>query len=71
MLAKLEKTGSQKNESNGSKQKILGRTSINHLFGLIATGLLLKCLLPAAYVTASDPGGGDWPMWAARPISQP
>jgi len=69
MLAKpRERLDHKKMRATDSKQENTGWTSLTILFGLIATGLR-SVLLPAAYCYCIDPGGGDWPMWAARPIA--
>jgi len=48
-------------------RKLGGQRLLTIAFALLATGLLpfAFCLLPSA--SASDPGGGDWPMWGGTP----
>ena len=50
-----------------SQTSFFSRRSLAILFSLAAAFLLptAYCLLPTA--VASDPGGGDWPMWGGTP----
>src|SRR5258705_9482338 len=52
---------------NGNRTTKRLNRSLILVFALLATGLLptAYCLLPTA--SASDPGGGDWPMWGGTP----
>src|SRR6266508_4578318 len=52
---------------NENKRNLSGRRSLTIAVALFAIGLLptAYCLLPSA--SASDPGGGDWPMWGGTP----
>ena len=50
-----------------NKRKLLGRRSLGIVFALLASGLLLAAYCTLPKVSASDPGGGDWPMWGGTP----
>jgi outer membrane protein assembly factor BamB len=59
---------------NGKRKTKRLNRSLTLLVALLVTGLLptAYCLLPTAYcllptASASDPGGGDWPMWGGTP----
>src|SRR5882762_4402646 len=49
------------------KRTLLNKRSLTIVFAAVVISLLLTahCLLPT--VAASDPGGGDWPMWGGTP----
>src|SRR6266436_407765 len=55
------------NRTNNTYRKLRSKKSGIIAFALLAGGLLLTAHSPLPTVTASDPGGGDWPMWGGTP----
>src|SRR5262245_11688021 len=65
---------SSANETEMARQRSLGVSALACVFMSLA--IILLVLIPAvtagtkgpsASVAASDPGGGDWPMWGGTP----
>src|SRR6266508_6702693 len=53
------------NENNNQKRFSPGFLII--VFTFVVTGLLLTAHRTLPTASASDPGGGDWPMWGGTP----
>src|SRR4030095_8180501 len=53
--------------SNGNVKTATFRRSVTIVLALLATGLLLTAHRTLPTAQASDPGGGDWPMWGGTP----
>src|SRR4029453_2455565 len=68
MLIILGRNALIKMRSNRNKHSnTLNKTFLALVFAASAVGLLLTAHRILPTVSASDPGGGDWPMWGGTP----